>query len=96
MFDEFLNARREQELMTNDRKSGNNEAVWKFKQELREKAERSAKAVEAFQEKEARKNMLNKELAKLKEGDMQKVHQRQKRLEMRKKRDIITKDITNF
>ena len=41
---------------------------------------RSQAAVEAFKAREAHKNMLNKELAKLKDDDMKKVHMRAKRL----------------
>jgi len=39
--------------------------------------------------------MLNKELNKLKDGDMKKVHLRAKRLEMRKKGEIINKELLN-
>lgn len=39
--------------------------------------------------------MLNKEEAKLKDEDMKKVHMRAKRLEMRKKDEIISKEKRN-
>ena len=41
---------------------------------------RSQAAVDAFKAKTAHQNMLNKELAKLKDDDMKKVHMRAKRL----------------
>ena len=49
------------------------------------------KTVKAFKDEQAHKNMLNKEEAKLKDEDMKKVHMRAKRLEMRKKDEIISK-----
>jgi len=39
--------------------------------------------------------MLNKELAKLKDGDMKKLYTRQKRLDFRKKKEIISKEEKN-
>ena len=54
--------------------------------------ERSAKAVADFKAGEAHKNMLHKELAKLKDDDMKKVHTRAKRLETRKKTEIMMKE----
>lgn len=39
--------------------------------------------------------MLNKELAKLKDGDMKKLYTRQKRLDFRKKKEIIHKEEKN-
>ena len=51
--------------------------------------ERSAKAVADFKASEAHKNMLNKEMAKLKDQDMKKTHIRAKRLETRKKNEIM-------
>jgi hypothetical protein len=58
--------------------------------------ERSAKAVADFKASEAHKNMLSKELAKLKDGDMKKVHTRAKRLETRKKNEILMNEHRNF
>jgi hypothetical protein len=58
--------------------------------------ERSAKAVADFKAGEAHKNMLNKELAKLKDDDMKKVHTRAKRLETRKKAEIMMNERRNF
>jgi len=46
--------------------------------------------------KEAHKNMLNKELAKLKDRDMKIVHTRAKRLETRKKQEIMDKEKSNL
>ena len=40
--------------------------------------------------------MLNKELAKLKDDDMKKVHTRAKRLETRKKNEIMANEHKNF
>ena len=56
--------------------------------------ERSQKAVEDYQAREAHKNMLNKELAKLKDEDMKKVHMRAKRLQTRKKNEIMNNEDT--
>ena len=39
--------------------------------------------------------MLSKELTKLKDNDMKKVHMRSKRLEMRKKGEIMNKEMYN-
>jgi len=39
--------------------------------------------------------MLKQELRKLREEDMKKVQERQKRLEFKKKNDIMTKEIKN-
>lgn len=39
--------------------------------------------------------MLNKELAKLKDDDMKKLYTRQKRLDFRKKKEIISKEEKN-
>jgi hypothetical protein len=39
--------------------------------------------------------MLNKELAKLKDDDMKKLYTRQKRLDFRKKKEIIHKEEKN-
>ena len=58
--------------------------------------ERSAKAVADFKAGEAHKNMLNKEQAKLKDDDMKKVHTRAKRLETRKKAEIMMNERRNF
>jgi hypothetical protein len=58
--------------------------------------ERSAKAVADFKAGEAHKNMLHKELAKLKDDDMKKVHTRAKRLETRKKTEIMLNERRNF
>lgn len=58
--------------------------------------ERSAKAVADFKAREAHHNMLTKELAKLKDDDMKKVHTRAKRLETRKKNEIMQNERRNF
>ena len=57
---------------------------------------RSQAAVEAYRAREAHKNMLNKELAKLKNDDMKKVHMRAKRLQTRKKNEIVTNEESAF
>ena len=58
--------------------------------------DKSAKAVRDFKAGEAHKNMLHKELAKLKDDDMKKVHTRAKRLETRKKNEIMMNENKNF
>jgi len=60
--------------------------------ELKEKTERSALAVEGYRQEQAHKNMLTKELARLREDDMKKVHSRAKRLEARKKIEIMSRE----
>ena len=62
---------------------------------MQQKLLRSEKTVKAFKDEQAHKNMLNKEEAKLKDEDMKKVHMRAKRLEMRKKDEIISKEKRN-
>ena len=58
--------------------------------------DKSAKAVRDFKAGEAHKNMLHKELAKLKDDDMKKVHTRGKRLETRKKNEIMLNENKHF
>ena len=65
-------------------------------EDLKEKMARSAKAVAEYKAGEAHRNMLHKELAKLKDDDMKKVHTRAKRLETRKKNEIIMTEQKNF
>ena len=67
------------DMLTN-RKADEDAARRQQNRDLTEKMNRSQAAVEAFRAKEAHKNMLNKELAMLKEDDMNKVHMRAKRL----------------
>lgn len=62
---------------------------------MTEKRERSQRAVQAFMELKAHKNMLSAELSKLKCEDMSKVHNRAKRLDTRKKEEIISKEKQN-
>ena len=73
-FDDFKERRREHDSIMAQRKKGNSINTNKLKNALKEKSMRSLQAVEAFQEAKARKNMLNKELTKLKDGDMRAVH----------------------
>ena len=60
-----------------------------------EKRERSQRAVQAFMDVKAHKNMLSAELSKLKCEDISKVHNRAKRLDTRKKEEIIEKEKQN-
>ena len=48
--------------------------------------------MEAFKQEQAHKQMLNKELARLKEHDMKLVHERSKRLDQRKKKEIMARE----
>lgn len=48
-----------------------------------------------FKEEQAHKNMINKEKSKLKDGDMKNVHIRAKRLELRRKKSIVEKELQN-
>jgi hypothetical protein len=93
---EYKKSKQEQyELMTN-RKANADEYRNHQKKELQERMERSAKAVADFKAREAHKNMLNKEMARLKDDDMKKVHTRAKRLETRKKNEIMQNERQNF
>jgi hypothetical protein len=56
------------------------------------KLQRSQKAVEDFMRERAHELMLKQEQRKLREGDMEKVKQRQKRLTLKRKIDIIEKE----
>jgi hypothetical protein len=58
--------------------------------------ERSAKAVADFKAKVAHDNMLRTEEQRLKDDDMKKVHTRAKRLETRKKNEILMNEQRNF
>ena len=60
--------------------------------EIRAKLQKSQKAVEDFIRERDHQFMLKQELRKLREDDMQKVKQRRKRLELKRKIDIITKE----
>ena len=52
---------------------------------IKQKQKKSTEAVKAYKEKMDHANMLNTEYRKLQEEDMQKVHERAKRLALRKK-----------
>ena len=78
--------------MMSNRKAGEDRAIRRRQRELEEKQEKSAQAVKDFKDKEAHKNMLAAELRKLQEEDMQKVHERAKRLATRKKMEIMGKE----
>eukprot|EP00356_Strombidium_inclinatum_P013083 CAMPEP_0170502754 /NCGR_PEP_ID=MMETSP0208-20121228/42494_1 /TAXON_ID=197538 /ORGANISM="Strombidium inclinatum, Strain S3" /LENGTH=158 /DNA_ID=CAMNT_0010782025 /DNA_START=1400 /DNA_END=1872 /DNA_ORIENTATION=+ len=78
-----------------NRKANEDDARREQMQMLKERMQRSEKAVESYRQKEAHKNMLNKELAILKDRDMKIVHKRAKRLETRKKLEIMNKEKMN-
>ena len=80
----------------NANKANKNADRDRAKEDLKEKMDRSAKAVADFKAAEAHKNMLSKEQAKLKDDDMKKVHTRAKRLETRKKNALMMNEQKHF
>jgi len=74
-----------------NRKSKEESARKERAREMMEKLQRSQKAVEAYMKEQAHKNMLATEQRKLQDDDMRKVHERHRRLETRKKNQILTK-----
>ena len=89
LFIDYKQTKKEQFDNMNMNKANKNADKDRAKEDLKEKMDRSAKAVADFKAGEAHKNMLQKELAKLKDDDMKKVHTRAKRLETRKKQHLI-------
>ena len=75
-----------------NRKAYEDENRRKREREIKIKQQKSAEAVKAFKEEKDHKNMLATEYRKLQEEDMQKVHERAKRLALRKKIEIIGKE----
>lgn len=61
-------------------------------QQIREKLKRSQKAVEEYMKEREHEAMLKQEQRRLKEDDLHKVMQRRKRLELKRKIDIISKE----
>lgn len=78
--------------MLSQRKAGEDEARRKRERDIKVKQLKSAEAVKAFKDEKDHKNMLATEYRKLQEEDMQKVHERAKRLALRKKMEIIGKE----
>jgi hypothetical protein len=60
--------------------------------QIKQKLARSQKAVEDFMRERDHNTLLKQEQRKLREGDMVKVAQRRKRLELKRKIDIIEKE----
>ena len=89
---DFKANRAEQFDIMSHRKAGEDGARRRRQHEIEEKQIRSAQAVKAFKEEKEHKNMLASEFRKLQEEDMQKVHERAKRLATRKKAEIIGKE----
>lgn len=75
------------------RKAEENADTSKKNQALMNKFTRSAKVVEEFHNNKKHELMLKQELRKLREEDMKKVQERQKRLEFKKKNDIMNKEV---
>lgn len=92
MFKDYQEKRKEQFDQMTSRKGDEDFARRQQNRELTEKMNRSQAAVDAFKAKTAHQNMLTKELAKLKDDDMKKVHMRAKRLQTRKKNEIMTNE----
>jgi wobble nucleotide-excising tRNase len=92
LYDIFLAERAEKSDMLSQRKAGEDEARRKRERDIKVKQLKSAEAVKAFKDEKDHKNMLATEYRKLQEEDMQKVHERAKRLALRKKMEIIGKE----
>ena len=60
--------------------------------QIQQKLQRSEKAVEDYMKEQKHEIMLKQELRKLREDDMKRLMERQKRLEFKKKIDIIEKN----
>lgn len=60
-----------------------------------QKLQRSEKAVEEYMREQRHDVMLKQELRKLKEEDLRVLRERQKRLDLRKKAEIIAKEQDN-
>ena len=86
------NAVNDQFHMMANRKAKEESARKERAREMMEKLQRSQKAVEAFMKEQAHKNMLATEQRKLQDDDMKKVHERHRRLETRKKNQIMDKE----
>lgn len=95
MFKDFKEKRKEHWYNMSNRKADDSQRIEEQKVDMMERRERSQRAVQAYMDQKAHKNMLNSELAKLKAQDMSKVHTRAKRLETRKKDEIISKERAN-
>jgi len=76
----------------NNRKHQEEQSRRERAREMMEKLQRSQKAVEHYMKEQAHKNMLATEQRKLQDDDMKKVHERHRRLEIRKKTSIMTKE----
>lgn len=77
------------------RKADDSLQIRQAKEMMIEKIERSERAVQAFMQQKAHKNMLSAELSKLKAQDMTKNHDRAKRLDKRVKAEILEKEAQN-
>lgn len=62
---------------------------------MMQKLQRSEKAVQEFMREQKHGLMLKQELRKLKEDDLKKLRERQKRLDFKRKMDILEKERDN-
>lgn len=92
----FKDKRREQFEYMSNRKADNDEDVKQKHRDLKDKMDRSAKVVEQYMADLSHKNMLTQELTKLKDEDIRKIHARAKRLEDKKKKEIMTNEEKNL
>ena len=94
-FKDFKEERAEHWHKMKGRKADDSLQIRQAKEMMIEKIERSERAVQAFMQQKAHKNMLSAELSKLKAQDMTKNHDRAKRLDKRIKAEIIEKEAQN-
>lgn len=88
----FRKQRKEVHQNASSKIDAENFSIRQRNQEIRMKLQRSQKAVEDFMRERNHEIMLKQEQRKLREGDMLKVAQRRKRLELKRKIDIIEKE----
>ena len=91
-FNDFKEERAEHWNKMKGRKADDSQQVREAKEMMIEKMDRSERAVQAFMQQKAHKNMLSAELSKLKAQDMTKNHDRAKRLDKRIKAEILEKE----
>ena len=92
----FKDKRREQFEYMSNRKADNDDEIKQKHRDLKDKMDRSAKVVEQYMADLSHKNMLTQELTKLKDEDIRKIHARAKRLEDKKKKEIMTNEEKNL
>jgi hypothetical protein len=91
-FNEFLQEHEKRRGNAGDRNEELEQSRRQRAEDVKNKFKRSQKAVEAFMQDRAHKNMLAQEQRRLMDDDMRKMNQRAKRLATRKKMEILEKE----